>query len=313
MKRISGRYKNGNYVTTIFEDGTKIRQTECDEFIPEFSENMDVKITQKCSQNCPFCYEGCTKEGKHAKLMNGNKPSQKWMEDLHPYTELALNGNDMDHPELVQFLKYLKSKKIITNITVNQNQFLSNYNILKELYNQKLIYGIGVSLIRPTQTLLECIKTIPSIVVHTIAGIVTKDQLEELANEGVKILILGFKHNGRGSSYADDHLSQVFTNMRDLKHYLKDIINVFDVVSFDNLALEQLDVKKILFNDNEKEWETFYMGDDGTMTYYIDAVEETYSKNSCMSKDERFSSKGLTNKQMFNDIIKRYNNERRSY
>ena len=313
MKHVLGSYKNGNYTTIILEDGTKIRQTEYEEFIPEFPENMDVKITQKCSQNCSFCYEGCTNEGKHAKLMNGDKPAQKWMEDLHPYTELALNGNDMDHPELIQFLEYLKSQKVIANITVNQNQFLSNYSKLKELCDKKLIYGIGVSLIRPTQTLLKLIKTIPSIVVHTIVGIVTKDQLEELANEGVKILILGFKHNGRGSSYMDDHLSQVFINARDLKLYLKDIVNVFDVVSFDNLALEQLQVKELLFDNNDEEWNRFYIGDDGTMTYYIDAVEETYSKNSCMSKNERFSSIGLTNKQMFNDIIKRYNNVGRSY
>ena len=87
--------------------------------------------------------------------------------------------------------------------------------------------------------------------VHTIVGIVTKDQLEELANEGVKILILGFKHIGRGSSYMEDHLSQVFINARALKLHLKDIINNFDVVSFDNLALEQLDVKELLFDNNQ--------------------------------------------------------------
>lgn len=39
-----GRYKNGNFVTTILGDGTKIRETKDDEFIPSFAENMDVKI-----------------------------------------------------------------------------------------------------------------------------------------------------------------------------------------------------------------------------------------------------------------------------
>ena len=54
------RYKNGNYIVTILEDGTKIRKTGEDEFIPKFSENIDCKITDKCSQMCKFCYEGCT-------------------------------------------------------------------------------------------------------------------------------------------------------------------------------------------------------------------------------------------------------------
>ena len=33
-----GRYKNGNFVTTILSDGTKIRETKDDEFIPTFAE-----------------------------------------------------------------------------------------------------------------------------------------------------------------------------------------------------------------------------------------------------------------------------------
>lgn len=48
-------YKNGNYLVTILNDGTKIRQTKDDEFIPAFAENCDCKITDKCSQGCAFC------------------------------------------------------------------------------------------------------------------------------------------------------------------------------------------------------------------------------------------------------------------
>ena len=82
-------YKNGNYIVTILEDGTKIRITEENEFIPEFSENIDCKITDKCSQMCKFCYEGCTPDGKHSDLF-----SFSFINTLHPYTEIALNGND---------------------------------------------------------------------------------------------------------------------------------------------------------------------------------------------------------------------------
>ena len=54
-------YKNGNYIVTILEDGTKIRKTGEDEFIPKFSENIDCKITDKCSQMCKFCLVPDTK------------------------------------------------------------------------------------------------------------------------------------------------------------------------------------------------------------------------------------------------------------
>lgn len=56
-----------------------------------------------------------------------------------------------------------------------------------------------------------------------------------------------------------------------------EIIFTFVLVSFDNLAIEQLDVKRLMSDD---EWKEFYMGDDGKYTFYIDMVEGTYGKNS---------------------------------
>lgn len=39
-----GAYRNGNYRTLIMDDGTKIRRTNDDEFVPDFAENMDNKL-----------------------------------------------------------------------------------------------------------------------------------------------------------------------------------------------------------------------------------------------------------------------------
>lgn len=52
--KLIGRYKNGNILTAIFSDGTKIRETDDDEFIPAFAENMDIKITDCCDLGCGF-------------------------------------------------------------------------------------------------------------------------------------------------------------------------------------------------------------------------------------------------------------------
>lgn len=110
-----GRYRNGNYITTILSDGTRIRETNDDEFIPDHAENMDIKITNCCSMSCPFCHEGSTKDGKHGDILN-----EKFIETLHPYQECAIGGgNILEHPDLIPFLKKLKEKKVIANITVN--------------------------------------------------------------------------------------------------------------------------------------------------------------------------------------------------
>ena len=70
----------------------------------------------------------------------------------------------------------------------------------------------------------------------------------------------------------------------------------FKVVSFDNLALKQLECKRLL---SDEEWEQFYMGDDGSMTMYIDCVKEKFAKSS--TSVERYNL--LDNiKDMFNEI-----------
>ena len=268
-------YKNGNYnVKFNLDDGTKIRETGDDKFIASFAENCDVSLTYRCKQNCKFCYMGCTPEGKHADIM-----SQKWIHSLHPYTELALNGNDLDHPQLDEFLEFLKSKKVIANITINQNQFMEHLDKINLWYRRGLIHGLGVSLVNPTNEFILEIQKYPNAVIHTINGLLTPVQIEKLANNNLKILILGYKELERGMDFKNNNSTYIKYNQRYIKNHLSDIVNKFAVISFDNLCLEQLDVKNsgIL---SEDEWNEFYMGDDGTVTYFIDAITEEFAMNS---------------------------------
>lgn len=289
-------YKNGNYTVIIMQDGTKVRYTNGDNFIPAFAENCDVKITDKCSQGCTFCSEGCTKFGKHANLFE----YPLLLNSLHPYTEMALNGNDLDHPQLEDFLAHLKSKKVFANITVNQNQFLENIDKLKYWQEHKLIYGIGVSVIsgKITRKLIKQLQQFNNVVIHTIAGILTEDDIEILADKNLKILILGYKELRRGEDYFNKHYVSVSSNMEHLKTYLPFLLRRFQVVSFDNLAITQLSVKDLVPSDK---WEEFYMGDDGHYTFYIDLVKGEFAKNS-LSKD-RYPIGDMTIDQMFNFIL----------
>jgi len=306
---ILGVYKNGNYNVTILSDGTKIRRTDEDEFIPEFPENADVKITDKCSQGCPFCYEGCTKKGEHAYLMcEDGTFGQHWMYTLKPYTELAINGNDLDHPDLDKFLLKMQSMKIIVNITVNQNQFMKHLDYLRYLTKYKMIYGLGVSLVNSDdEDFFDALSEFPNAVVHTIAGILTSKDICRLMYRKCKVLILGYKTLGRGIAYKENAYNHVQDYIKQLQFWLPKMVNQCKVVSFDNLAIEQLNVKELLFKGKEDEWDEFYMGDDGNFTLYIDAVNQTFAKNSCMPKDERFPIEGRSMTEMFNFIRDRYN------
>lgn len=272
---IIGKYKNGNYVVTLLSDGTKIRETEEDEFTPSFAENCDVKITDKCDGGCPFCYEGCTSNGKHGDILN-----YKFLDTLHSYTELAINGNDLSHPDLVPFMHKMKEKKIILNMTVNQIHFERHFNIIKEWIDEGLIYGLGVSLKEPTDKFINMITQFPNAVIHVINGVVSVCDLSILAGHNLKVLILGYKNLRRGESYYEQNDDIVNALQEDLNKYLfPEIINKswFKVVSFDNLAIKQLHVQEHL---PKEQWEEFYMGDDGNYTFYIDMVDGTFGKNS---------------------------------
>ena len=278
--KILGKYRNGNYSVTIGDDGTKIRETEYDEFIPAFAENCDCKITDKCDGGCQWCYEGCTPSGKHGDILN-----PKFLDSLHPFTELAINGNDLTHPDLIPFLQKLKKKKVIANITVNQKHFERKQDFIRNLVDQKLAWGLGVSLVEATPEFLDLIKQYPNAVIHTINGILSPTDIEKLSYKGLKLLILGYKYMRRGADWYDEEFESIKARQQWLKDNLDDIVSRFKVVSFDNLALEQLDVKKHL---TEEEWNEFYMGDDGGFTFYIDLVENKFSKNSIAPAEARF-------------------------
>ena len=53
--------------------------------------------------------------------------------------------------------------------------------------------------------------------------------------------------------------------------------NWFDVVSFDNLAIKQLNPKRLM---SDEQWNQFYLGDDGKFSMYIDLVNQEFAKSS---------------------------------
>lgn len=276
-----GRYRNGNYVTTILSDGTRIRETNDDEFIPDHAENMDIKITNCCSMSCPFCHEGSTPDGKHGNILN-----EKFIETLHPYQECAIGGgNVLEHPDLIPFLEKLRDLKVITNITLNQVHFEQNIDLVDKMINEKLIYGLGVSLVNPTQEFIKKVKKYSNIVIHVINGVLKPSDVQAMENNNLKMLILGYKHLRRGNEYFESDRKEIEDNQTWLYENLQEILNKFKVVSFDNLAIEQLNVKRLL---SDSEWNEFYQGDDGTSTYYIDMVERKFARSSTAPFDKRY-------------------------
>lgn len=268
-------YKNGNTTTTIYDDGTKTHFTMDDEFKFAFSESCDISISQCCDNGCEWCYYGCSPTGKHGKLTGW-----KFFETMHPYTEIAINLQYPIPDELTEFLNIMKNKNIIVNATINQNHFMNPFmqSLVKQLVDTNLIKGIGISLTDPTQKdFINMVKRYPNAVIHVIAGVTSPENIDYLKGHDLKLLILGYKKLERGKKYYDHSSIIVEDNIKWLESDLDGIINGFKVVSFDNLAIEQLHLKDKL---SEKEWEMFYGGDDGTVTFFIDLVKGVFARSS---------------------------------
>ena len=272
MKKIIAKYKNGNYNVCLMDDGTKIRMNKLDNLTPAFAESIDCTITTKCNGGCPYCYLGCNENGVHADL------NQPFFDTLHAGQELALNGNDLSHPDLITFLLRMKRKGVVCNITVNQKHFIEMYHSLYAMSRLGLIHGVGVSLTDSNDPkLYYVLKDFPNVVVHVIDGLFTCQDILNMGNKGIKLLILGYKRIGRGEDYFDTHEKTIEDNIKFLHDNIKEISECFKVVSFDNLAIEHLGMKDHL---SKEEWDKLYMGDEGQYTFYIDAVNHKYAVSS---------------------------------
>lgn len=277
--KIIGKYKNGNCFVTIWDDGTKERFTSEEEFKPEFPENFDMEITKKCDGGCEFCYQSATPNGKHAELLD-----VPFFDTLRPFTEIAINGNSLDHPQLLEFLTRMRDKNILISMTVNQVHFERYIDFVEMLTENKLIRGLGISLNIINEDFITKVKKFPNAVIHVINGIVTLEEMNKLSNNNLKILFLGYKDMvGRGETYYKIHEKDIEDKKYSMSEHVMELVPKFKLISFDNLALKQLDIKSKL---TKEQWNDFYMGDDGEFSLYVNLVEGTHSKSSLMSNDK---------------------------
>ena len=276
MNKVLSKYQNGNATVTLYNDGTRIIETEDNEFNFDYPCNIDLKVTNKCIVgNCPFCHENSTPHGLAAPLENF-----EFLKTWKGNAEISLGGGQLtSYNRLNELLMLIKECGLITNATFHDKEITSYFDRIKKYQEDRLIYGIGVSLHNPSDELAECINNLDNVVIHVINGIFTENQLNWIKKniKNPKILILAYKHFRRGNDYYDVMNNTINKNQRWLYDRLSDLVHEVNVVSFDNAAIEQLNVKRLLSDD---EFDKFYQGDEGTLSMYIDAVNKKFAKNS---------------------------------
>lgn len=269
------KFQNGNAQIEIHRDGTRIIKFE-DQLKLDWPLNIDIRVSNRCSFGynpktnssfCSFCHESARTDGSECDY----EELKDKLNDLPAGIELAIGGNEIT-TELGLFLHWCMFKGFICNLTVNQGHLNRDEIKLYTLIDQQKVNGLGISYRSELKWKVQKeLLNYKNTVFHVIAGIDSIDDICSLKDRGVKkVLVLGEKNfgfnEGKVNLKSQCH-KEWYWNVRKL-------FDIFDVVSFDNLALEQLNIKRFFPNDK---WDEFNQGEH---SFYINAVEEYFAPSS---------------------------------
>lgn len=321
-------YLNGNYMVTTggwnnnIIEKTALRANE--PLISAFPDSIDLKITNRCMMACPWCHEESVSSGS---WFDPTETFYKIKEGISPNVqiELAIGGGDVfsDSSILLEFLKLIDSQtEWRPRITINWRSLLSTYTKQQEsdiIEILSYVDAIGLSIdsediLSYTQlhpliksefdwkdsksisenTILGKLLRTDSVVFHVIAGLLQPETFKHLLSCHHDILILGYKNWGRGKTIKPKYMSEYRELVKELLQESSARGNLtrsyYNSFGFDNLALEQLDVKSCI---NPYEWKNLYMGNEGTHSMYIDAVKREFAISSTSPDRESWNDTNL--------------------
>lgn len=273
------KYRNGNAVVTLdLRDGTRIIEYPDNEPLTlDTPLNIDIRVSTQCpygydtvtkKSTCAFCHESALVNGVECHygvlqqvLMDAKLPRG---------TEIALGVNEVTD-NLVQFVKNLYRLGLVVNITMNERYILQYGDTgLKQMLSY--VFGLGISYrsLQGCLSLPDWIADYPHTVIHVINGIDNFDDVKELSVKYHKLLVLGEKDFGfnRGKVNLDT------LEHKQWKSNIMQLTKIFDIVSFDNLGLQQLEIRGKI---TDEEYKSFYQGEH---SMYINAVEQYFAPSS---------------------------------
>ena len=273
------KYTNGNASVWLdLRDGTRIIEYPDNEPLTlETPLNIDIRVSTQCpygyntvtqKSTCVFCHESAIVNGQECHygvlqqvLIDANLPRG---------TEIALGVNEVTR-DLIQFVKNLWKLGLVVNITMNERYILQYGDTgLKQML--PYVFGLGISYrsLQGCLSLPDWIAEYPHTVIHVINGIDDFDDVKELGIKYRKLLVLGEKDFGFNRGKVNLNTEQ----HKQWKSNIMQLTKIFDIVSFDNLGLQQLEIRGKI---TDEEYKSFYQGEH---SMYINAVEQYFAPSS---------------------------------
>lgn len=273
------KYTNGNAnIWLDLRDGTRIIEYPDNEQLTlKTPLNIDIRVSTQCpygydttkqKSTCTFCHESALVNGQECDygilqqvLIDANLPRG---------TEIALGVNEVTR-DLIQFVKNLWKLGLVVNVTMNE-RYITEFGDTRLKQLLPYVFGLGISYrsLQGCLSLPDWIAEYPHTVIHVINGIDDFDDVKELSVKYHKLLVLGEKDFGFNCGKVNLNTEQ----HKQWKSNIMQLTKIFDIVSFDNLGLQQLEIRGKI---TDEEYKSFYQGEH---SMYINAVEQYFAPSS---------------------------------
>ena len=268
--------------------------TSTDEIVPEFPELIDLKITDKCDNGCPFCFQDSKMSGKDAdfwflkvRVVHACGDAN---ETRKHRVEFSIGGGSVIlYPHLEELLMEIHKNGHIANVTINVKdcERIMNDEELASIF-KNYVDGIVVSIftVDDVETLAKFydffntdkyahMSNYKHIVAHLIPEMIgverTKDIFTAIRDEDdlwCTKLFLGYKTNGRGANV-------------DVKEFTKDDLDRLFDESSSYVSIDTTFANRYFWYIKDKfAYEKSITLNEGEFSMYIDGVEENAYKSS---------------------------------
>ena len=267
------------------KDGTKIRFSFESPQTPEnpskstLPELLDIKLTNFCTNNCPFCYQNSNVNGKHSEMSSYDLA--KMVSEMEVF-EVAIGGGEpLSHPNFIEYLRDFREMGIIPNFSTKNIDWLMDNRKWPKIIEYIGSFAFSASSVADVQKLsylleyngIDKIKANIQLIPAIIDGWNFSSILREANNKYIRVTLLGFKEKGRGVMTGDykDNESKVFDIIKDLssKGECPYISIDTTLASKYEHKLKELDIPQWLFHTDE-----------GKFSAYFDAIERKFGPSS---------------------------------
>ena len=274
---------------------------------------VDLKITDFCEYNCPFCYQDSTKKGKHAPLEDVIHILEK-IKEMGVF-EIAIGGGDpTSHPQILEIITAIKELDIVANITIkgvdSLGKFVDMYKNTGDIHRRDGgIWGIGISVnsLKEIKEILEKTDILNSnfyITFQHVLGIAPEKELikmisylsTDVDNRDVGLLLLDYKTTGRGNNITPVEIDLIKTLEKlILLSKLWGVDDIENEIGWNRYNLINIGIDTPLahkYKDRlSKEInipEYMYFVKEGQTSMYIDAVEKKIGKCSYEENESNY-------------------------